>query len=158
MQESEFLQAAEASDKRRAGLSGLDYLKAAIADGRSYPFAKLLNMKLVAAGDGTAEIEATPSYSFYNPMMRIHGGYLAALMDSAMGSAVLSKLTGGAGAGTVQLSVNFVRKVDMDSGVLKVRGTALHAGRTMLTAEGHLIDAKGRLCVHATGVFLVYPK
>nr|WP_281432922.1 PaaI family thioesterase [Aestuariivirga litoralis] len=115
-------------------------------------------MKLVAVGDGFADMEAQPSYEFYNPAMRLHGGYLASLLDSAMGSAVVSKLPAGQGLGTVQLSVNYVRKVDVESGLLHVHATALHSGRTMLTAEGQLKDAKGRLCVHATGTFLVYPK
>ena len=158
MTESAFLQAAEASFKDFSTHSGLDYLRAAIAEKRTYPFAELLNMRLVAAGDGTAEIEALPDYKFYNPMFRVHGGYLAALMDSALGSAVISKLAHGHGAGTVNLNISYVRKVDVESGKLTARATALHSGRTMLTAEAKVTDAAGRLCVHGTGTFLIYQR
>ncbi len=158
MEESDFLKAAEASNQRFATLSGIDYLRAVLADGAGYPFAQLLKLHLASAGDGVAEIEATTSYAFYNPMMRIHGGYLASLVDACLGSAVITKLPKGAGAGTVQLNINYVRKVDIESGKLKARGEVLHAGRTMLTGEAHIYDAKGQLCVHGTGTFLVYPK
>ena len=158
MEENEFLKSALAAQKRYAGRTGLETLQAVIKEGALYPYGELLKMKLVGVGDGWADLEAEPSYQFYNPAMRLHGGYLASLMDSCLGSAVVSKLPAGQGLGTVQLSVNYVRKVDVQSGLLHVHATALHSGRTMLTAEGQLKDAKGRLCVHATGTFLVYPK
>ena len=158
MQESEFLKAADASHKKFADHTGLEYLRAVIADGSNYPFGKLLNMQVVAAGDGTAELTATPSYQHYNPMFRVHGGYLATLMDSVLGSAVLTKLPRGSGAGTVNLNVNYVRKVDVESGLLRARAKVLHSGRSMLTASAEITDAAGKLCVHGTGTFLIYLK
>ena len=158
MQDSEFLKAAEASHDKFAAYTGLEYLRAVIADGSNYPFGKLLNMQLIAAGDGTSELTATPSYQHYNPMFRVHGGYLASLMDSSLGSAVLTKLPRGSGAGTVNLNVNYVRKVDVESGVLTARAKVLHAGRSMLTASAEITDAAGKLCVHGTGTFLIYLK
>ena len=151
-------EAAEISYESFSTQSGLDYLRDVIANHRTYPFGELLNMRVVAAGDGTAELEAVPDYRFYNPMFRVHGGYLAALMDSAMGSAVITKLMHGHGAGTVNLNVSYVRKVDVDSGKLTARATTMHAGRSMLTAEARITDAAGRLCVHGTGTFLIYQK
>jgi acyl-CoA thioesterase len=140
------------------GKSGLDYLNHVIATHHTYPFGALLNMRVIKAGDGTSTIEATPDYKFYNPMKRIHGGFLAAVVDSSMGSAVITKLPAGAGAGTVNLSIHFVRKVDVDTGVLTASAKVLHSGRTMLTAETKITDAAGKLYVHGTGTFLVYPK
>ena len=150
--------AAEISFESFSSQSGLEYLREVVAKKRTYPLAEMLNMRLIAAGDGTAELEATPDYQFYNPMFRVHGGYLATLMDSALGSAVITKLADGHGAGTVNLNVHYVRKVDVESGKLWAKAKVLHAGRTMLTAEAHITDAAGKLCVHGTGTFLVYPK
>lgn len=150
--------AAAVSHDSFASHSGLDYLRDVIANKHTYPFGELLKIRVVAAGDGTAELEATPDYAFYNPMFRIHGGYLATLMDSALGSAVITKLAHGHGAGTVNLNVNYVRKVDVSSGLLLAKAKVLHAGRTMLTAEAHVMDSAGKLCVHGTGTFLIYQK
>jgi uncharacterized protein (TIGR00369 family) len=150
--------AAEISHESFSSRSGLDYLRDVIANKHTYPFGELLKIRVVAAGDGTAELEATPDYAFYNPMFRIHGGYLATLMDSALGSAVITKLPHGHGAGTVNLNVNYVRKVDVGSGILLAKAKVLHSGRSMLTAEAHVTDAAGKLCVHGTGTFLIYQK
>jgi uncharacterized protein (TIGR00369 family) len=150
--------AAEISHESFSSHSGLDYLRDVIANNRTYPFGALLKIRVVAASDGTAELEATPDYVFYNPMFRVHGGYLATLMDSALGSAVITKLPHGHGAGTVNLNVNYVRKVDINSGTLSAKAKVLHSGRTMLTAEAHVMDSAGKLCVHGTGTFLIYQK
>ena len=158
MQESDFLKAAEASHQKFATHTGLDYLREVIADGTNYPFGDLLNINVVAAGDGTSVLTAQLSYQFYNPMFRVHGGYLATLMDSSLGSAVLTKLPQGSGAGTVNLNVSYVRKVDMASGLLTARAQVQHAGRSMLTATSEITDASGKLCAHGSGTFLIYQK
>jgi uncharacterized protein (TIGR00369 family) len=58
----------------------------------------------------------------------------------------------------VVLNVNYVRKIELETGELIATGTVLHAGRTMLTAEAKVTDAAGKLYAHGTGTFLVYPK
>ena len=158
MQESEFLKAAEASHDAFSNHTGLEYLRAVIADESNYPFGKLLNINVIAVGEGTSVLTAELSYQFYNPMFRVHGGYLATLMDSSLGSAVLTKLPRGSGAGTVNLNVSYVRKVDVESGLLTAHAKVLHAGRSMLTATAEITDAHGKLCVHGTGTFLIYVK
>ena len=158
MQESEFLKAAEASHLAFSNHTGVEYLQLVVADGLNYPFGKLLNINVIAAGDGTATLTAKLSYQFYNPMLRIHGGYLATLMDSSLGCAVLTKLPQGSGAGTVNLNVSYVRKVDVESGLLTARAKVQHSGRSMLTASAEITDSHGKLCVHGTGTFLIYPK
>ena len=158
MPDTDFMTLAQAAAERLNSLSGLEYLRDAIANKHNYPFGELLNMWVTEASDGMAVVEAEPTYASYNPMMRVHGGYLASLVDSSLGSAVISKLPAGSGAGTVSLNVNYVRKVDVDSGRLTARAVTLHAGRSMLTAETKITDQKGRLCVHGSGTFLIYVK
>ena len=139
-------------------LTGLEFLRKAMQSGDQSPMANLLNMRVIAAENGTAQIEGLPSEKFYNPMMRVHGGFIATMIDSALGCAVLTKMPAGIGVGTVSLSVNFVRKVEVATGALIATGTVLHTGRTMLTAECKVADAAGLLYAHGTGTFLVYPK
>jgi acyl-CoA thioesterase len=122
------------------------------------PMLGYLNQKVISAVDGTSHVEAMPSEIFYNPMGRVHGGFAAALIDTALGVSVLTKLPEGTQYGTVDLNVKFVRKIDADTGVLHARGKVVHAGRTMLTAEARIEDAEGKLYAHGSGTFLVYPK
>ncbi len=139
-------------------LTGLAYLQKLINDGDNSPMGKTLNMRVIAAENGKVQIEAIPAAKFYNPMMRIHGGFTAALMDTALGCAVSSTLPEGAGVGTVQLNVNFVRKIEIATGSLIATGTVIHRGRTMLTSEAKVVDHSGVLYAHGSGTFLVYAK
>jgi len=116
-----------------------------------------MNMRLVAVADGSATFEAVPTSKYYNPQNRVHGGYAATLIDSALGCAVQTKLPAKIGYGTIELKVNYVRKIDADVGRLLCTGTVIHAGRTMFTAEAKVVDDSGKLYAHGSGTFLVYP-
>ena len=144
-------------DKDQGAQSGLDYLRARIRDWHGSAMAETMNMRLIAVDDGTATFEAFPSPSYYNPQMRVHGGYAATLIDSATGCAVQTKLAAGVGYGTIELKVNYVRKMVAETGRLLCTGTVIHAGRTMLTAEARITDEHGKLYAHGSGTFLVYP-
>lgn len=138
--------------------SGLDFLRERLKDWHGSAMAETMNMRLIAVEDGSATFEAFPSPKYYNPQMRLHGGYAATLIDSATGCAVQTKLPAGVGYGTIELKVNYVRKIDADVGRLLCTGTVIHAGRTMLTADAKLTDENGKLYAHGSGTFLVYPK
>jgi uncharacterized protein (TIGR00369 family) len=138
--------------------SGLDHLRRAIAEKSWSNMGQLMGLAVIDAGDGWADVEGRPSDRFYNTMMRLHGGWAATLIDTALGYAVATKLPAKTGFGTVELKVNYVRKIDVAAGPLVCRGTVLHAGRTMLTAEAKVADGKGVLYAHGSGTFLVYPK
>jgi uncharacterized protein (TIGR00369 family) len=137
--------------------SGLDLLNSYIKAGHWSAMSELLNMNVIAAGIGTATIEAYPSEKFYNPQLRVHGGYAATLIDTALGCAIQSKLPSGVGFGTIELKVNYVRKIVAETGRLVCVGTVLHGGRTMLTAEAKVAGPDGKLYAHGSGTFLVYP-
>ena len=138
--------------------SGLDYLRERLKDWHGSAMAETMNMRLIAVDDGSATFEAFPSPKYYNPQMRLHGGYAATLIDSATGCAVQTKLPAGIGYGTIELKVNYVRRIDAEVGRLLCTGTVIHAGRTMLTADAKLTDENGKLYAHGSGTFLVYPK
>lgn len=138
--------------------SGLEYLRERLKDWHGSAMAETMNMRLIAVEDGSATFEAFPSPKYYNPQMRLHGGYAATLIDSATGCAVQTKLEAGVGYGTIELKVNYVRGIDAGVGRLLCTGTVIHAGRTMLTADAKLTDESGKLYAHGSGTFLVYPK
>ncbi len=118
---------------------------------------KTLGLWLIDAGDGTATLGGLASEPFYNPQQRAHGGFAATLIDSAMGCAVFTRLSEEVGYGTIELKVNYVRKLDESVGPVTCIGKVIHAGRTMFTAEARLEDQDGKLYAHGSGTFLVYP-
>jgi uncharacterized protein (TIGR00369 family) len=147
----------DADPKQEAPQSGLEYLRQRIDDWHGSPMAETMNMRLIAVADGTATFEGIPSPRFYNPQLRVHGGYAATLIDSALGCAVQTRLPAGIGYGTIELKVNYVRKIVAETGRLLCTGTVIHAGRTMFTAEAKIVDENGKLYAHGSGTFLVYP-
>ncbi|MEV6977766.1 PaaI family thioesterase [Kitasatospora sp. NPDC093806] len=115
------------------------------------PIGSTLGFRLVAAGPGTAVFEGEVGEHLFNPMHTVHGGFLATLLDSALGCAVMSRLPAGTGYTTTQLNVHMLRPLFADSGRVRCEGVALHVGRTMATAEARITGVEdGKLYAHAT--------
>jgi acyl-CoA thioesterase len=139
-----------------ANLTGREFLERIWAGPGASPLGVLLNMRLIDVGEGTATFEAIPSPKFYNPQQRCHGGYAAALIDSALGCAVQTKLGRGVGYGTVELKVNYVRPIFEETGRITCTGNVIHFGSRMSTAEARVIDAAGTIYAHGSGTFMVF--
>jgi len=134
-----------------AGRTGLEFLKA-ILDGAlpPAPIQATLGFQLVHAAEGLARFRCEPDESLYNPMNGVHGGVACTLLDSAMGSAVMSTCDAKTGYTTVDLSVSLTRPISLATGPIVAEGRVLHRGSRVATAEGRLTDEKGRLLAHAS--------
>jgi uncharacterized protein (TIGR00369 family) len=137
--------------------TGLERFKPLEGQLMDWPMGQLFQLYLDEVADGFAIIGVMPDARFNNHMARVHGGFAATLLDTALGTSVLTKLPCDTALGTTSLTVFYVRKIDADTGRLTAIGQVLHAGRTTLTAEAKLVDADGKLYAHASGSFLVYP-
>lgn len=137
--------------------TGLEYLQRMMREGKIAPMHELFGISISAVSDGHAEIRALPSAAFYNHQGRVHGGFLATVIDSGLGIAVQTKLPGGVGYGTIELKVNYVRKLDASVEFVVCRADVIHAGRSMMTAETKVAGPDGKLYAHGSGTFLVYP-
>jgi uncharacterized protein (TIGR00369 family) len=124
--------------------------------GMGSPLNELLEMRLVSLGNGEAVFKAVPSRKYYNPQQRSHGGYAATLLDSAMGCAIFSLLGKNANFGTIELKVNYVRGIFVETGPLTCTGKVIHFGRRLQTAEARIVDEAGKLYAHGSGTFMVY--
>ncbi len=145
-----------ASRDEAAAMSGLEFLQAMIAGRISAPpIARVLDFELTAADPGCAVFRGTPRFEFANPMGTLHGGWYGAILDSAMGCAVMSVVPRGFWYTTLEYKVNLVRAVPFGTPV-EARGTVAHAGRTTAVADGALRGvADGRLYATATTTCLV---
>jgi uncharacterized protein (TIGR00369 family) len=140
-----------------ASMSGLDLLQG-IVSGRlpAPPIAQLLGFDLTEVEKGRAVFEGAPALPHYNPLGSVHGGYAATLLDSCMACAVHSTLPKGVGYTTLEFKISFIRALTVDTGRVRAEGKAISGGRRVATAEGRLIDARGRLLAHATTTCLVF--
>jgi uncharacterized protein (TIGR00369 family) len=137
-------------------MSGIEFLRA-IRDRRlpAPPIAELLGFRLVEVDSGHAVFEIQPGEQHYNPIGVVHGGIAMTLLDSAMGCAIHSHMPAGAAYTTLEAKTHLVRAVTADTGVLRAIGKAVHLGSRVATAEGRLVDARGKLYAHATATCLI---
>jgi len=105
---------------------------------------------------GRMVFQGMPALAYYNPLGSVHGGWIAALLDSAVGCAVHSMLPAGKGYTTVELKVSYVRAVTVEAGPLRAEGKVIHVGGQIGTAEARLFDAAGKLYAHATTTCLIF--
>ncbi|MFO0692706.1 MAG: PaaI family thioesterase [Polyangiales bacterium] len=133
-------------------LTGLELLrKQLVGELPKPPIAATLDFRLVEVEEGRVVFEGEPSDFVLNPSGIVHGGYGAAILDSALGCAVQSMLPSNVGFTTVELKVNYVRAIRPGEGRIRAEGRIVHAGNNLLTAEGSIVRlSDGKLAAHAT--------
>ncbi|GAA0418078.1 aromatic compound catabolic protein [Acrocarpospora corrugata] len=142
-----------------AELSGLEFLQAML-DGKvpPPPIAGTLDFTLLSVEPGVAVFEGQTGEHQYNPLGSIHGGYLATLLDSALGCSVMTALPPGQAYTTIQLNVNMIRPAFAHTGPLRCEARTLHVGRTVATAEAKVVgSADGKLYAHGTTTCAIFP-
>ena len=122
------------------------------------PLAEILNLGLGPIEEGFVVFTMEPAEYHYNPLGTVHGGVIATLLDSAMGSAVMTKLPPGAGFTTLEIKVNYLKSVTESTGPVFAEGRVIHSGRSSAVAEGRLVDASGKLYALATTTCAVLQK
>lgn len=111
------------------------------------PFARWFQAEVRRREGGEAELLLPVREEFLQGQGLVHGGILAALLDSALGQAVESL---GVKVVTAELSVNYLRPVR--EGVLLARGFVVHAGRRLFHAAGEAW-LEGERVAFAKGTF-----
>jgi uncharacterized protein (TIGR00369 family) len=143
----------------RAGraLAGLAHLEA-IQSGAlpPPPILTLMGATMGALERGRVTMALTPAEYHYNPYGTVHGGVLATLLDTVMSCAILTLLPLGRGNTTIDLTINYLRPLTLDSGTVTAEGTVVHTGRTTALAQGRVVDASGRLYAVATTTCLLF--
>jgi uncharacterized protein (TIGR00369 family) len=114
------------------------------------PLAALLGMRIAEIADGAVTFVAQPTAAAYNPIGVVHGGWIATILDSAIGTSITSKVEAGRAAVTLDLQVRYFKPLTVESGVMRCEGKVINFGRTTATGEAHLYDAQRRLHGHAT--------
>jgi uncharacterized protein (TIGR00369 family) len=136
--------------------AGVDYLNEVLrGELPPPPVCVPMRFELRLVEVGHVAYAGRPGADFGNDLGSIQGGWLSALLDAALGSAVHSALLIGQRYSTVELKTNFVRPVTPDTGELICDARTLHVGRRLATAEGKISDGQGKLYAHGTTTCLV---
>lgn len=132
-------------------LSGLEFLKKIVSGEIDQPpIADLMGFRLVEVLHGEAVFEVEPAEYHYNPIGSVHGGLAATLCDAAMACAIQSTLPAGRLYTTLELKINYLRPLLTSSGRVICKGSIIHVGRQIATAEARVVDHTDKLYAHAT--------
>jgi uncharacterized protein (TIGR00369 family) len=136
---------------RRRALGGLAFFRRMLAgDLPQAPMTSLLNMRLLEVDKGRVVFGAVPTRAHYNGMGIVHGGLAATLLDSALGCAINTLAPRGKVFATLELKINFTRPLTEDVGPIRCLGQVIHLGSRTATAEGRVVDERGKLYAHGT--------
>lgn len=116
------------------------------------PVASWLGMRLLSAGEGTAEAELPVSETLHNAMGTLHGGVFCDLADATMGAAIASRVASGETFSTTSLSVHLFSPVR--DGVLRARARLVRRGRRTGYAECDILTSSGVLAARAASACL----
>jgi uncharacterized protein (TIGR00369 family) len=119
------------------------------------PAVRTLGIEPAVAEPGRVSFTLELGEFLLNPFGIVHGGVLAALVDTAMGCAVHSLLPAGVGYVTGELNVRFLRPAVLAGGPLECTGEVVHQGRTTMVASARVVDPAGRLIAIAGATCLV---
>lgn len=137
-------------------MSGLAFMEDMLNGRIALPaIAGVMNFRLAAVALGDVAFRGAPDFAHTNPMGAVHGGWYGAILDSALGCAVMSTLPQGRHYTTLEYKVNLIRALPV--GVEAVaRGRVTHAGRSTAVAEASLHGATdGRLYASASTTCLI---
>ena len=146
------------STERREQMSGLEFVQG-LASG-ALPLntiARTLGYDVAEAESGRVVITLVPTDAHLNPAGTVHGGLTATLLDSCMGLAIQSTLERGVSQTTLEFKISLVRPITPETGEVRAEGKVLSCGRRVGTAEGRVMDGKGRLLAHGTTTCLIFP-
>ena len=147
---------------RLAHLDGLSLLRAMTAGELPVPpLAATLGFGALEVANGadgpSVSVTLDPGEHHLNPLGSVHGGVIAAMLDTACGCSVHASLPAGTGYTTLDLSTRFLRPVVLGSGRIRATGRVISRGRRTALAEAELTDESGRLLAHATSTCMLFP-
>lgn len=145
--------------EKATSLTGLEYLQG--MQNKEIPPAPAvssLGIEVNSIEFGVANFEFIPEDFHYNAVGTVHGGVITSILDTAMGCSLMSTQEKGFTFTTLELKVNFIKAVTINSGKMIAVGKIIHAGRTTAMIEATLIDEKGKVYAHATSTCLIMKK
>ena len=138
-------------------MSGLEYMrKLASGEIESSPMARLLKIRIAEVDEGRVVVTGEPSPEFENGLRIAHGGFAAALLDTALGCAVNSVMPAGKIFTTLEMKINFTKAVTRQTGTLRCTANIVHAGSRTATAEGRIVDAAGNIYAHGSATCILF--
>jgi uncharacterized protein (TIGR00369 family) len=139
--------------------TGLDYLQRIVSgEYAQLPIGEHLGFRIAAVEPGKVTIKGRPDERSYNLLNSVHGGWTAAVLDTAMALSNVSLMAADQTFTTIDIRINYLRPITVGTGEVTAVGNVLQSGRKIAYVEAKLTDAGGKLLAHGTGSLLILPR
>ena len=99
--------------------TGLQFLRRMLAgETGNVPIGDTLGFRLTAAENGRVVLAGRPDQRAFNLIGTVHGGWTAAILDTALALSTLSTLDEKSTFTTVDIRINYLRGITLESGEL----------------------------------------
>ncbi len=132
-----------------------EYIQALLERVNLSPFPLHLGMRLVSIDLDAAALGLTVGSHHMQPFGIVHGGVVAALIDTATFWSTFLRLPEDSGQVNIDLKLNYLRQVA--SSELSAQARCIKAGRTISYAEASVLDEAGNLVAHGTSTLMALP-
>ncbi|NMM50834.1 PaaI family thioesterase [Marinigracilibium pacificum] len=138
-------------------LTGIDFIKA-MFEGEipPPPIMNTLDFKMSELNEGNVVFEFHPGEYHYNPIGSVHGGVITTILDSAIGCSLHTTIQKNTAYTTLEIKINFLRKITQDTGILKTRTSIKHSGKSTALIESDLEDEAGKVYAHAVSTCMIF--
>lgn len=115
------------------------------------PFAQLMGMRLIDLRHNEAVIKINMRDEFRQPAGVLHGGVTATLIDTAMAFAVITRLSEGERASTIDLTVHYLRP--HTEGAFTCTARVVRAGKRIFTVSADVVNEDNKLIATAVSAY-----
>jgi uncharacterized protein (TIGR00369 family) len=122
----------------------------------TFPFIKLMGMKLLSSGDGKSVMRCRIRPVLRNTAGTLHGGVMGALVDMSVATALRSVMDLSCWMTTVEYKVNFLKPVS--DGVITARGTILRLGSTIAVGATEIRNGQGEVVAFGSATYYILKK
>ncbi|MBI5575050.1 MAG: PaaI family thioesterase [Deltaproteobacteria bacterium] len=119
----------------------------------TFPFVRLMGMKLVSAGGGKSVMECKIRPILKNSAGTLHGGVMGALVDMSVATALRSVMPLPSKMTTVEYKVNFLKPVP--SGTVTAYGNILRLGRTIAVGSTEIRNGDGEVVAFGSATYYI---
>jgi uncharacterized protein (TIGR00369 family) len=143
-------------DEARKKLTGIEYLRKRRSGEIPEPsMSETIPMKITHIEPGRVLIEAEGGERHLNPSNTLHGGFIAAVMDSVMAASVRTTLGAGEDLTTIEINIKYLKPA-LPGVKLIAEGRLVNTSNRIGTAEGTLKNEAGELFAFATITCMIF--
>lgn len=132
-----------------------DYVRKVIEHTNNAPFPRHLPFTLERIEPDHCQVRVDIQPCHMQPYGIVHGGVIAALIDTATFWAAFARIPEDAGMVNVDLKLNYLKAIS--EGVLHAEGRCIRPGRNISYSEAWIRDQAGNLIAHGTSSLMTLP-